>query len=107
MLARENADRKSPISLPLLSRLEDAAVEAPDGAGASFWTCGRLAVALWRVRSEVLRSRRAGSQSFLCALQDLRQFGIATNRCGARPGNDFDVLASAADTSVAMRTVPA
>src|SRR5882672_5278398 len=53
MLARENADRKSPISLPLLSRLEDAAVEAPAGAGASFWTCGRLAVALWRVRSEV------------------------------------------------------
>src|SRR6266446_6520063 len=46
MLAGENADRKSPISLPLLSRVEDAAVEAPDGARSSFWICGRVAMAL-------------------------------------------------------------
>jgi hypothetical protein len=49
MLARENADRKSPISLPLLSRTQDAAVEAPDGAGSSFWICGCVAMALRRV----------------------------------------------------------
>src|SRR6266481_7558864 len=46
MLARENADRKSPISLPLLSRVEEAAVEAPEGGGLFIWSCRRLAVAL-------------------------------------------------------------
>src|SRR6267378_3154302 len=107
MLARENADRKSPISLPLLSRVEDAAVEAPEGGGLFIWSCGRLAVAVRKVRNEVLRARRAGAQSLLCALRDLRQFGIATNRRGARAGDDDEVLASAANSGAAMRTVPA
>jgi hypothetical protein len=49
MLAGENADQESPISLPVLSRVEDAAVEAPDGTGSSFWNCGRAAMALRRV----------------------------------------------------------
>jgi hypothetical protein len=46
MLARENADRKSLISVPALSWIEDTAVEAPVGGGSSFWICGRLAMAL-------------------------------------------------------------
>jgi len=46
MLAGEPAHRKRATKLPELSGIEDAAIEAPDGAGASFWTCGRLAVAL-------------------------------------------------------------
>jgi hypothetical protein len=107
MLAGENADRKSLISLPALSWIEDATVEAPVGGGPSSWIWRCLAVALRSVRSAVLRARGAGTQSFLCALQELRQFGIATNRRGARPGDDCDVLASVADSGVAMRTVPA
>jgi hypothetical protein len=46
MLAEENADRKSSFSLPHLPRIEDAAVEAPDGAGLFIWICGRVALAL-------------------------------------------------------------
>jgi len=46
MLAGENADRKNPVSLPALSWIEDAAVEAPDGAGLFIWICGRVALAL-------------------------------------------------------------
>jgi len=46
MLAVENADRKSSVSLSHLPRIEDAAVEAPDGAGLSIWICGRVALAL-------------------------------------------------------------
>src|SRR5467141_4550853 len=107
MLAGEKADRKRAVNLPELSRFEDPAVEAPDGLGSSIWSQRRLAVALWSMRNEVLRARRAGSQSLLCALRDLRQFGLATNRRGARPGNDCDVVASAAGSCVAMRTVPA
>jgi len=107
MLARENDDRKSPVSLPPLSWVEDAAFEAPVGGGLFVWICGHLALALRKVRSEVLRARRAGAPSPLCALQDLRQFGIATNRRGARAGDDGDVLASARDSGVAMRAVPA
>jgi len=102
MLAGEPAHRKRTSNLSELSWIEDTAVEAPDGAGSSFWICRRLAVALRRVRNEVLRSRRAGSQSYLCALRNLRQFGIATNRRGARSGDDGGVLASAADTCVAV-----
>jgi len=107
MLAGVNDDRKNPVSLPSLSRIEDAAFEAPVGGGLFIWICGRLAVALRKVRSEILRARRAGAPSLLCALQDLRQFGIATNRRGARAGDDGDVLASARDSGVAMRAVPA
>src|SRR6266850_8396116 len=107
MLAGESADRKSPASLPQLPWVEDPAVETPDGAGLSIWICGRLAVALRKVRNEVLRARPAGAPSLLCALWDLRQFGIATNRRGARAGDDDEVLASAANSGAAMRTVPA
>jgi len=46
MLGGENADRKSSVSLPHLPRIEDAAVEAPDGAGLFIWICGRVAMAL-------------------------------------------------------------
>jgi len=46
MLSGENADRKSPVSVPALSWIEDAAVEAPVGGGSSFWIWRRLAVAL-------------------------------------------------------------
>jgi len=102
MLAGENDDRESPVGLPQLPWVEDPAVETPDGAGLSIWICGRLAVAVRKVRNEVLRARRAGAPSLLCALRDLRQFGIATNRCGARAGDDGDVLASAADSGAAM-----
>jgi len=44
--AVENADRKSSVSLPHLPRIEDAAVEAPDGGGLFIWICGRPTVAL-------------------------------------------------------------
>jgi len=107
MLTGENDDRKPLTSVPALSRIEDAAVKTPVGGGSSSWIWRCVAVALRSVRSAVLRARGAGTQSFLRALQELRQFGIAANRRGARPGDGCDVFASAADSGVAMRTVPA
>jgi hypothetical protein len=102
-----NDDRKPPVSLPSLSCLEDAALEAPVGNGSSFWIWGRVAVALRSVRNAVLRARDAGAPSFLCALRDLRQWGITAHLRGARSRDDCNSLASTADSGVAMRAVPA
>jgi hypothetical protein len=107
MLAGGNVHRKRAAGLPKLSWIEDAAVEATFGAGSSIWICGCFAVALWNVRNAVLCARGAGAQPSLCTLRALRQFGIAANRRGARPRDEFAVLARVANSSVALRTVPA
>jgi hypothetical protein len=107
MLCEEKDDRKPLVSLPSLSCLEDAAVEAPVGDGSSFWIWGHLAVALRNVRNAVLRAGDAGAPSFVCALRDLRQWGIAAHLGGARSRDNFNFLAGAANSGVAMRAVPA
>jgi hypothetical protein len=102
----KNDDRKPPVSLPSLSCLEDAALEAPVGDGSSLWIWGRFAVALRSVRNAVLCARDAGAQLFLCALRDLRQWRIATHLRGARSRDNCNVLAGAANSGVTMRAVP-
>jgi len=107
MLAGEKADRKRAVNLPELSRFEDPAVEAPDALDHLFGSQRRLAVALWSMRNEVLsRAPCRFAVTFYAQCGICGNFGLATNRRGARPGNDCDVGASAAGSCVAMRTVP-
>jgi hypothetical protein len=64
-------------------------------------------MALRRVCSAVLCAGGAGAGSFVRALRDLRQLGIATHLGGTRSGNEFAGLAAATRSGVALRTVPA
>ena len=64
-------------------------------------------MALRRVCSAILCAGSAGARSFVRALWDLRQFGIATHLGRTRSGDEFAGLAAAEGTGVTVRAVPA